>query len=187
MSVFFLIFSPKNLQHYCIRSDYIDSINLFSFKRSLDTPNTSSKASIILFLCSIEHFQHVRHPQHDCREIHSTGQQDVGGACGTRRHWASARLAMMAAVAFNQWAAREPNARPSGERATLPAFTRKKIPDSTFLGPPVFFCLAALSFGNVYWGPYPFVRWFCAGGCVVLCFSLLWCGPRKLAKCWLTS
>lgn len=38
--------------------------------------------------------------------------------------------------------------------ATLPAF-QKKIPDSTFLGPPVFFCLAALSFGNVYWGPYP--------------------------------
>lgn len=63
----------------------------------------------------------------------------------------------------------------------------KKIPDSTFLGPPVFFCLAALSFGNVYWGPYPFVRWFCAGGCVVLCYSLLWCGPRRLAKCWLTS
>lgn len=63
----------------------------------------------------------------------------MGGACGTRRHWVNARLAVMAAVAFNQWAAREPNARPSGECATLPAFTRKKKPDSTFLGPPVFF------------------------------------------------
>lgn len=38
--------------------------------------------------------------------------------------------------------------------ATLPAF-QKKIPDSTFLGPPVFFCLAALSFGIVYRSPYP--------------------------------
>lgn len=95
------------------------------------------------------------------------GRDVIGRAVGAQR-WPPTHSA-------NELHADRTRVRPA-TGATLPA-QQKKIPDSTFLGPPVFFCLAALSFGSRV--PEPCV-WWCtlSGDSVRVVLSVMvWSAP----------